>query len=169
MSNVKNKAWKFGDNIDTDAILPAQYLNRTDSLELAKCCFTVTNPEFCENAARGDVIVAGANFGSGSSREHAPIAIKYKGIRCVIARSFARIFYRNAFNVGLPLLESEQASQKIQQGDQLVINLEKGEITNAANGEIYPCDPIPENMVKILQAGGLMDYLSNKRSKQEDI
>lgn len=169
MSTDKNRAWKFGDNVDTDAILPAQYLNRTDPEELSACCFKVTNPEFCANAVKGDVIVAGANFGSGSSREHAPIAIKSRGIYCVIAESFARIFYRNAFNVGLALLESVPAAMKIQQGDEIVINMAKGEITNLTRSEIYSCEPIPENMMKILQAGGLMAYLSKNRSEQEAI
>jgi 3-isopropylmalate dehydratase small subunit len=164
MRSKKNIAWKFGNNIDTDAILPAQYLNRTDPKELASYCFSEISPEFCASAKEGDCIVAGANFGSGSSREHAPIAIKAKGICCVIAKSFARIFYRNAFNIGLPLLESETAAQKIRQGDEIIINIEKGEITNKTLKEIYQCESIPENMMEILQDGGLISHLKKKRS-----
>jgi len=159
---IKGKAWKFEANVDTDAILPACYLNRTDPQELAAHCFEVTNPEFCAGAGQGDIIVADENFGCGSSREHAPVAIKAKGVSCVIAASFARIFFRNGFNVGLPLLESREAAEKIEEGQLISVDLGKGVIYNETTGESYLFEPIPDNMKQMLADGGLMEHLSKQ-------
>ena len=163
MGGSTGRVWKFGDNVDTDAILPAQYLNRTDPRELAEHCFEVTDPDFCREAKEGDYIVAGSNFGCGSSREHAPVAIKAKGIRCVIAKSFARIFFRNAFNVGLPLVESPEAAETIEQGHRIAEDLKKGEIRDLSTGRVYRFESIPEHMMRILEHGGLIPFLAQKR------
>src|SRR5512145_2300711 len=126
----KGKSWKFGDDIDTDVIIPARYLNTSDPKELAKHCMEDADKNFAQNVKEGDIIVGGKNFGSGSSREHAPLSIKTAGVSCVIAKDFARIFYRNAFNIGLPIFESEEASAKIQAGDIIEINASDGKIKN---------------------------------------
>ena len=159
MERIKGKAWKFGDNIDTDVIIPARYLNTTDPAELAKHCMEDADPEFSKKISPGDIIVAGKNFGCGSSREHAPIAIKGCGISCVIAESFARIFYRNAFNTGLLILECPEAAKKIEEGDELEIHPEEGKIVNLSKEEEYHTKPLPEFMKKILDAGGLIPYV----------
>ncbi len=159
MEKIKGRVWKFGDNIDTDVIIPARYLNTTDPEELGKHCMEDADPDFSKKVKKGDVIVAGRNFGCGSSREHAPIAIKACGISCVIAGSFARIFYRNAFNTGLLLIESEEASQKIEEGDELEIDINKGEIRNLTKKEVYKIPPLPEFMQKILLDGGLIPHI----------
>jgi len=151
------RVWKFGDNIDTDLIIPARYLNTSDEIELAKHCMEDADPEFVKKAKKGDCIVAGFNFGSGSSREHAPIAIKAAGISCVIAKSFARIFYRNAFNIGLPILELPQ-TDKIDEGDILEIDTKTGRIFNKTKNETYQATAIPEFMQELIESGGLFDY-----------
>ncbi|NOY58381.1 MAG: 3-isopropylmalate dehydratase small subunit [Calditrichaeota bacterium] len=162
----KGKVWKFGANIDTDAILPAFYLNLTDPGKLALHCFETNNPDFCLNSHEGDFIVADANFGCGSSREHAPMAIKAKGIHCIIAASFARIFFRNAFNVGLPVIESLEAAEKIGAGHEISVNIKKGEIRNFTTRETYRCEPLPDNMLSVLQDGGLIPHLLAKKNTQ---
>lgn len=159
----KGKAWKFGPNIDTDAIIPAVYLNISDPEELAQHCMENESPRFVKEAKKGDIIVAEANFGCGSSREHAPIAIKEKGISCVIAKSFARIFYRNAFNMGLPIVESSEAVDGIRDGDELEVDLEKGKVKNNTTGNSFKAYPIPSFMQEIINDGGLMEHISKRR------
>ena len=158
---IQGKVWKFGDNIDTDVIIPARFLNVSDKDILAKNCFADLRPDFGGNAA-GDIIVGGSNFGCGSSREHAPLAIKFSGVGVVIAKSFARIFYRNAFNIGLPILESKEAVDAIEDGDSLSVDLVTGEITNNTKGGKYCASPIPDFMRQIIDAGGLVEYVKNK-------
>jgi 3-isopropylmalate/(R)-2-methylmalate dehydratase small subunit len=150
--------WKYGDNVDTDAIIPARYLNISAPEELARHCMEDLDSSFVGGVQPGDVIVAGENFGCGSSREHAPLAIKASGIRCVVARSFARIFYRNAINVGLPILESEAAVDDVQRGHRLEIDLEAGQIRNLTTGQTYQAEPYPPFMMEIINAGGLVPY-----------
>ena len=164
MGTIKGRAWKFGTNIDTDAIMPAAYLNLTDPEELAAHCFEVANSDFCLNSQNGDLIVAGTNFGCGSSREHAPVAIKAKGIQCVIAASFARIFFRNAFNVGLPVVESPQGAAAIEDGQEISVDMEKGEVHNISTKDTYRCEPLPDNMLAILKDGGLIPHLKAKKT-----
>lgn len=159
---IKGNIWKFGDNIDTDAIIPARYLNTSDPAELAKHCMEDADPAFPSKVKQGDIIVAGANFGCGSSREHAPIAIKAAGIACVIAKSFARIFYRNAFNMGLPILECLEAFDNLNEGDDVTVSLDTGEITIIKNGRTLKAQPVPEFMQALLKAGGLMNYVKKK-------
>lgn len=156
------KVFKYQDNIDTDVIIPARYLNTTDSKELAKYCMIDIDEAFAEKVNPGDFIVAGENFGCGSSREHAPIAIKESGIKCVIAKNYARIFYRNSFNIGLPILESEEAAEKIEDGDEIEVDISTGEIRNITKNETYYANPIPEFMQKIIEAGGLVEYVKDK-------
>ncbi len=159
----KGKAWKFGPNIDTDAIIPACYLNVTDPGELAQHCMENENPKFGQEVKEGDMIVAETNFGCGSSREHAPIAIKAKGISCVIAKTFARIFYRNAFNMGLPIIECDEAVDGIQDGHELEVDLEKGEIKNETTGQHFKASPIPPFMQEIIDDGGLMEHIAKRK------
>ena len=159
---LKGKVWKFGDNIDTDAIIPAIYLKTVDPDELASHCMEVIIPNFAEKVAPGDIIVADKNFGCGSSREHAPVAIKAAKISCVIAKSFARIFYRNSINIGLPILECEEAASKIKEGDEIEIDLSTGTITNLTKNETYKAKPFPEFMQKIISSGGLMNYVMSR-------
>ena len=158
----KGRAWKFGANIDTDAIIPVRYLNSSDPEELAQHCMENENLQFLNEAEKGDMIVAESNFGCGSSREHAPIAIKAKGISCVIAKSYARIFYRNAFNIGLPIIESDEAVHGIQDGHKLEVDLEKGEIKNKTTGQIFKANPIPPFMQKIIDDGGLIRHITKR-------
>jgi 3-isopropylmalate/(R)-2-methylmalate dehydratase small subunit len=157
--NIKGKAWKFGENIDTDLIIPARYLNTSDPAELAKHCMEDADPEFVKKLSVGDIIVAGKNFGCGSSREHAPIALKAAGIGCVIAPTFARIFYRNAFNMGLPIFESKEASEDIAEGDLVEIHPSTGEIYNLTKGRTYKAQPIPPFMQELIQDGGLIAHI----------
>lgn len=157
---IRGKAWKFGDDVDTDLIIPARYLNTTDIAELAKHCLEPVNPEWAGRVAAGDVIVAGKNFGCGSSREHAPLAIKGVGVAAIVAVSFARIFYRNAFNIGLPVIEAPEAAAAIAEGDELEISLDDGTITVA--GRSYPFSPIPDFMMDLVRAGGLMPWLKEE-------
>ncbi|MBW1645259.1 MAG: 3-isopropylmalate dehydratase small subunit, partial [Deltaproteobacteria bacterium] len=142
----QGRAWKFGADVDTDAIIPARYLNTSDPRELARHCMEDADPEFVDKMKPGDIIVADKNFGCGSSREHAPIAIKAAGVACVVAKSFARIFYRNAFNTGLPILESDEAVDGIKSGDELRIDPREGSIENLTTGKIYQAKPIPPFM-----------------------
>ena len=156
------RAWKFGDDVNTDEIIPAIYLNTTDPKDMAARCMEGIDPDFTKKIAPGDIIVADKNFGCGSSREHAPISIKAAGISCVIAKSFARIFYRNAINIGLPILECEEAALKINEGDQIEVELAAGRINNLTKNETYEAQPFPEFMQKIIAAGGLMNYVMAK-------
>jgi 3-isopropylmalate dehydratase small subunit len=159
---IRGKAWKFGDDVNTDVILPARYLTLSDPDLLAEHCMEDADPEFAGRVKSGELIVGGKNFGCGSSREHAPIAIKAVGISCVIAQSFARIFYRNAFNVGLPILECPEAAEAIEAGDDVEVDLEKGVIINHARQETFRAQPVPPFMHKLLQAGGLIPYVQGK-------
>ena len=160
---LKGNAHRFGADIDTDAIIPARYLNTSDPMELAKYCMEDADPEFVKNVVNGDVIVADKNFGCGSSREHAPIAIKAAGVSCVIAKSFARIFYRNSFNMGLPILESVEAADGISQGDELDIDTDSGVIKNLTTGKSFNAQPIPPFMQELIEAGGLIEYVKAKK------
>jgi len=153
---------KFGADIDTDAIIPARYLNTSDPAELAKHCMEDADPEFVNNMKRGDIIVADKNFGCGSSREHAPIAIKEAGVSCIIAKSYARIFYRNSFNMGLPIFECADAVDGVSAGDRLEVDTDSGKITNTTTGKSYQSQPIPPFMQELIAAGGLMDYVKSK-------
>jgi 3-isopropylmalate/(R)-2-methylmalate dehydratase small subunit len=155
----RGKVFKYGDNVDTDVIIPARYLNTSDPAELAKHCMEDIDADFVNNVKEGDIIVARKNFGCGSSREHAPIAIKASGISCVIAPTFARIFYRNAFNTGLPILECEEASDKIDAGDEVEVNFATGEIINITKGETYQAEPFPPFIQKIIDCDGLVNYV----------
>ena len=163
---MKGKAWNFKDNVDTDQIIPARYLNTSDPIELAKHVMEDADPEFVKKFSKGDIIVAGENFGCGSSREHAPIAIKAAGISAVIAKSFARIFYRNAINIGLPILESKEAAEKIKEGSEIEIDLASGAIKDLSNNKEYKSQAFPGFMQKIFDAGGLIAYIKNKLPKR---
>jgi len=160
----QGKVWKFGDNVDTDLIIPARFLNVSDKHELAKSCFADIRAGFKDMIRPGDIIVAGKNFGAGSSREHAPLAIKGAGISVIIAESFARIFYRNAFNIGLPILESKEASLSIKEGNQVSVNLSTGEIENKDTSKRFFARPINDFMRQLVQAGGLLEYVKKKES-----
>jgi len=153
------KVFKYGENIDTDVIIPARHLNTSDPHELAKHCMEDIDREFTDKVKLGDIIVGGKNFGCGSSREHAPIAIKAAGISCVIAPTFARIFYRNAFNTGLAILESEEAYQGIDAGDEVKVDYATGKITNITKEEEYSAEPFPAFIRKIIESGGLVNYV----------
>lgn len=155
----KGNAWKFGRDIDTDAIIPARYLKTSDPSELGKHCMEDADPEFVNKMRQGDIIVADENFGCGSSREHAPISIKAAGISCVIAKSFARIFYRNAINTGLAIMESVEAVDGIKAGDEIQVDTDKGEIVNLTTGEVYIAKPFPEFISNIIRQGGLINYV----------
>lgn len=159
---LKGKAHKYGSNINTDEIIPARYLNTSDHTELAKHCMEDLDADFMKKISAGDFIVAETNFGCGSSREHAPIAIKAAGLSGVIARSYARIFFRNSINIGLPILESDEAVAKIKTGDALEVNLAKGEIKNVTSGETYKAQAFPEFMQEIIRKGGLLEYIKTK-------
>jgi 3-isopropylmalate/(R)-2-methylmalate dehydratase small subunit len=163
----QGKIWKFGDNIDTDAIIPARYLNTTDHAVLASHCMEDADPEFPKKVAAGDMIVGGENFGCGSSREHAPIAIKAAGISCVIAKSFARIFYRNAFNMGLPIFESQELYDRVKEGAIVAVDGDTGIITIAGSTgeETLRINPIPPFMQELIADGGLMKHIMKKRAK----
>jgi len=158
---LKGTVHKYGSNVNTDEIIPARYLNTTDPEILAKYCMEDIDKDFVKRVKKGDIIVAENNFGCGSSREHAPIAIKAAGVSAVIANSFARIFFRNAINIGLPILESPEAVKAIKNGDTIEINLNKGIIKNLTKKEEYKAQPFPEFMQKIIKAGGLLGYIKN--------
>ena len=156
---INGKSWKYGDNVNTDEIIPARYLNTTDEKELAAHCMEDIDKHFVEKTSEGDIIVAGDNFGCGSSREHAPISIKALGISCVIAKSFARIFFRNAINIGLPIFESKEAGTEISDGDNVKVDLNSNVITNLTTNKEYSFTPFADEMKDIIQAGGLMEYI----------
>lgn len=161
--NAKGFVHKYGDNVDTDVIIPARYLNIADKKELATHCMEDIDTSFVKVVKDGDVMVGGYNFGCGSSREHAPMVIKESGISCVIAKTFARIFYRNAINIGLAILECPEASEKIASGDEVAIDFDTGVITNLTKGETYQANPFPDFIKKIIQAGGLMADIKNRQ------
>jgi len=161
------KAFKFGDNIDTDAIVPGKYLSISDPDELGKVSMDGIKTGFATQIEHGDVFVAGKNFGSGSSREHAPISIKASGVQCVIAETFARIFYRNAINIGLPVLESPEASRSISENDIVSVDFIKGSITNETKNEIYTFVPYDKNILEIINVGGYKQYIKNKKAEGE--
>jgi 3-isopropylmalate/(R)-2-methylmalate dehydratase small subunit len=163
----KGKVLKFGDNIDTDAIIPARYLTTSDPRELAAHCMEDADPDFITRMKTGDIILGGENFGCGSSREHAPIAIKAAGVSCVIAKSFARIFYRNAFNTGLPIFESKELGDAISEGEKVTVNSANGTITITNSNKIFIINPIPPFMEKLIADGGLMKHIARKRGKNE--
>lgn len=155
---IVGKIWKYGDNVDTDAIIPARYLNTTSEAELAAHCMEDIDPTFAEKVRPGDIIVAGKNFGCGSSREHAPLAIKSSGVSCVVAETFARIFYRNAINIGLPILECPEAAEAAEAGHTLEVDLASGVILNRDTGQSYRATAYPGFMLEIMDAGGLVEY-----------
>ena len=161
--DAKGFVHKYGDNVDTDVIIPARYLNIADKKELATHCMEDIDTNFVKVVKGGDVMVGGYNFGCGSSREHAPMVIKESGISCVIAKTFARIFYRNAINIGLAILECPEASEKIDSGDEVAIDFDTGVITNLTKGETYQANPFPDFIKKIIQAGGLMADIKNRQ------
>ncbi len=160
----KGRTWKFGEDIDTDAIIPARYLNTSLPEELAKHCMEDADPEFPSKVKKGDIIVAGKNFGCGSSREHAPMAVKAAGVSCVIAVSFARIFYRNSINIGLPIFECEEAD-KILEGDIVEVDGDTGMITDLTRNKVYHAMPYPDFMKEIINAGGLMSFVAERMKK----
>ncbi|XOQ44801.1 MAG: 3-isopropylmalate dehydratase small subunit [Clostridium sp.] len=159
---ANGKVFVFGDNIDTDVIIPARYLNSAEPEHLAAHCMEDIDASFSQKVHPGDIIVGGSNFGCGSSREHAPLAIKSCGVSCVIAKSFARIFYRNAINIGLAILECPQAAENIRQGDEVSIDFDSGTITNKTKGETYQAEPFPEFIREIINANGLLNSLSKR-------
>ena len=156
---TQGHVFKYGDNVDTDVIIPARYLNTADAKELAKHCMEDIDTEYVKKVQPGDIIVAGWNFGCGSSREHAPLVIKTCGTGCVIAKSFARIFYRNAINIGMPILECEAAAQEIQPGEEVAIDFDTGIISNITTGKTYQAEPFPEFIQNIIKKGGLLASL----------
>ncbi|QTA79923.1 3-isopropylmalate dehydratase, small subunit [Desulfonema limicola] len=163
---ITGNIWKFGDDIDTDLIIPARYLNTSEPAELAKHCMEDADTSFAQKVGKDDIIVGGKNFGCGSSREHAPIAIKAAGVSCVIAKSFARIFYRNAFNMGLPILECPD-TDLFKTGGKLSVNFDTGEIISIENNKTYSTKPIPPFMQELVKSGGLMKHIQNKVNKQK--
>ncbi len=165
--NTKGKVFKYPDNVDTDVIIPARYLNTADAAELAKHCMEDIDKSFVSRVAPGDVMVAGWNFGCGSSREHAPLVIKTCGTGCVIAKSFARIFYRNAINIGLPILECPEAAEEIADGDRVSVDFDSGEIKNLSSGKTYFAQPFPEFIQNIIAKGGLLRSLLEEGEENE--
>ncbi|WP_297141711.1 3-isopropylmalate dehydratase small subunit [uncultured Eubacterium sp.] len=155
--NAKGRVHKFGDNVDTDVIIPARYLNRSDEQWLASHCMEDIDADFAKNVKKGDIMVAEANFGCGSSREHAPIAIKASGISCIIASTFARIFYRNAINIGLAIFECDEAAKNIKDGDEVEVDFDSGLIKNLTDGKTYQAQPFPDFIQNIIKNGGLMN------------
>ena len=160
---IEGKVWRYGDNVDTDVIIPARYLNSFDPKELASHCMVDIDPAFCEKVKEGDIIVGGKNFGCGSSREHAPIAIQASGVPVVIAASFARIFYRNGINIGLPLLEIGEEVEKIKAGDILRVAPETGVIEDVTTGDTFRAHPLPGFVREIARAGGLINYIKTRK------
>ena len=163
MTMIKGTVHKYGDNVDTDVIIPARYLNTPDAKELAAHCMEDIDAEFAGRVRPGDIVVAGRNFGCGSSREHAPIAIKASGVACVVAESFARIFYRNALNIALPILECPDAARAIASGDEVSVDIESGEIADLTTGERFAAEPFPPFMQELIKAGGLVAYLRSRK------
>lgn len=164
MKAASGTVFKFGDNVDTDVIIPARYLNTSDPGELATHCMEDIDENFVHQVNKGDIIVAKKNFGCGSSREHAPIAIKATGVSCVIAETFARIFYRNAINIGLPIIECPQAAEDIEAGDEVEIDFDSGVITNRTKDTTYQGQAFPPFMQKIIDSGGLVNYINRKQA-----
>ena len=162
---VKGFTHKYPDNVDTDVIIPARYLNTTDNKELASHCMEDIDKDFTQKVKQGDIMVGGWNFGCGSSREHAPIAIKASGIECIIAKSFARIFYRNAINIGLAIIESEEIAENINAGDEVEIDFDKGEITNLSTNKSFKTQPFPPFIQEIINDGGYINYIAKKEAK----
>ena len=162
MSLIQGKVWRFGNDVDTDLIIPARYLNTSDPHELAAHCMEDADPKFVSKIKPGEIIVAGKNFGCGSSREHAPVAIKTAGISCVIAASFARIFYRNSINLGLPILESPEASRAISEGDLVEVDLTTGKINDLTLGLVFQAVPFPPFMQELINAGGLIGFVKTR-------
>ena len=162
MKAAQGTVFKYGDNVDTDVIIPARYLNSSDPKELATHCMEDIDKDFVKNVNQGDIIVANKNFGCGSSREHAPIAIKAAGVSCVIAETFARIFYRNAINIGLPIIECPEAAKAIKAGDEVKVDFDSGVITNITTGESFQGQAFPEFMQKLIACGGLVNYINEK-------
>ena len=160
--NAKGTVFRYGDNVDTDVIIPARYLNSSDPAELATHCMEDIDKDFVKKVKKGDIIVADKNFGCGSSREHAPISIKAAGVSCVIAETFARIFYRNAINIGLPIIECPEASKGIEAGDEVSVDFDSCIITNLTKGTTFQGQAFPEFMQKIIAAEGLVNYINNK-------
>jgi 3-isopropylmalate/(R)-2-methylmalate dehydratase small subunit len=158
----QGRVWKFGKDIDTDAIIPARYLNTSSPEELAEHCMEDADPTFPQKVSRGDIIVADKNFGCGSSREHAPISIKAAGVSCVIAKTFARIFFRNSINIGLAIFECPDAVDGIQEGDMVWVDADHGAIKNLTTGKSYQAKPLPAFIQEIIKAGGLMEYVKRK-------
>ncbi|CCU79364.1 3-isopropylmalate dehydratase small subunit [Halanaerobium saccharolyticum subsp. saccharolyticum DSM 6643] len=159
---LKGKVFKYGDNVDTDVIIPARYLNSSTPENLAAHCMEDLDENFADEVSKGDIIVGGKNFGSGSSREHAPLAIKYAGVSCVVAESFARIFYRNSINIGLPILEAPAAVQAVEAGDKLEVDIDQGKIKNLRTGETYQAAPFPPFMQEIIKDGGLIEHIKKE-------
>ena len=157
------KIYKYKDNVDTDVIIPARYLNSFDAKELASHAMVDIDPTFASTVEKGDIIVAGQNFGCGSSREHAPLCLKTAGVKCVIAKSFARIFYRNSINIGFPIMECEEAADKIEKGDEVEVDFSTGVITNKTKNETYQSHPFPEFLQKMIDADGLVNYVNSKK------
>lgn len=157
------KIYKYKDNVDTDLIIPARYLNSFDAKELASHAMVDIDPTFASTVEKGDIIVAGQNFGCGSSREHAPLCLKTAGVKCVIAKSFARIFYRNSINIGFPIMECEEAADKIEKGDEVEVDFSTGVITNKTKNETYQSQPFPEFLQKMIDADGLVNYVNSKK------
>ena len=164
---IKGKAIKFGDNVDTDVILPGPYLVHTDPHELAKHAMEGLDPKFAEKTADGVIIVGGKNFGCGSSREQAPIALKYAGVKCVLAESFARIFYRNSITIGLPVLACPGVSGRVKEGDELSVNLQTGKVEDKTNGSVLQATKLPEFIMEILDDGGLIEHLKRRIETNE--
>jgi 3-isopropylmalate/(R)-2-methylmalate dehydratase small subunit len=165
---IEGKVWKFRDNIDTDVIIPARYLNTSDPTELALHCMEDYDPQFIKKISRGDIIVAGKNFGCGSSREHAPIALKAAGLSCIIAKSFARIFFRNAINIGLPIFESEEIVDQCSEGELLEIDTVKGTIKNLSTNIVYRTNLLPEFIQKVISIGGLREYVKEEVKRRNN-
>jgi len=166
MQTIEGKVWNFGKDIDTDLIIAARYLNTSDATELAKHVMEDADPSFVTNMTPGDIIVAGDNFGCGSSREHAPIALKAAGVAAIIAPTFARIFYRNSFNMGLPIFELEESAE-ISEGDKVIINMDDGSVTNTTTNKTYQFSPIPPFMQELVAAGGLMNFAAQEVAQGE--
>lgn len=163
---IKGKVLKYGDNINTDEIIPARYLDTTDSKELAEHCMEGMDENFLNKVKHGKILIVGRNFGCGSSREHAPLALKEAGVSCIIARSFARIFFRNAINIALPIIESEEAVMRTEEGDEIEIDIARGKIRNMTKGEYYSLVPFPPFLQELISKGGLEEYVRDKMRKR---
>jgi len=162
---IRGKCWKFGHDINTDEIIPARYLNTTDPQELASHCMEDADPDFVGKKSPGDIMIAGKNFGCGSSREHAPLSIKAGGISCVIAENFARIFFRNSINIGLPIFECPEAAKAIEEGDEIEVDMAAGSIHNVSKGARYTVAPFPPELLGIMEAGGLMSFVKQQAAR----